>query len=295
MVTRGLTGNREMVTAGAADTDAPPTDALQLFLSQIRRVPLLTAAREVELAKRIERGDATARREMVEANLRLVVSIAKRYRHQGLPFLDLIQEGSIGLARAAEKFDHRKGFKFSTYATWWIRQAVARAIADKARTIRIPVYVIEKLRAIAVAERRLAAELGRDATLAEIGPEVNMTAEEVERVRRNAELPISLETPIGDDDFELGNTIRDELAPSPDEVVQIVIQNETLRRVLKSLPIRQRQIIELRFGLDGREPRTLDEVGQLFSVTRERIRQIEQQTLTSLRIHASGELLGEAA
>jgi RNA polymerase primary sigma factor len=295
MVTRGLTGNREMVTAGAADTDAPPTDALQLFLSQIRRVPLLTAAREVELAKRIERGDATARREMVEANLRLVVSIAKRYRHQGLPFLDLIQEGSIGLARAAEKFDHRKGFKFSTYATWWIRQAVARAIADKARTIRIPVYVIEKLRAIAVAERRLAAELGRDATLAEIGPEVNMTAEEVERFRRNAELPISLETPIGDDDFELGNTIRDELAPSPDEVVQIVIQNETLRRVLKSLPIRQRQIIELRFGLDGREPRTLDEVGQLFSVTRERIRQIEQQTLTSLRIHASGELLGEAA
>ena len=210
-----------MVAAGAdepeVEAEAEPeitTDALQLFLKDIGKVPLLTAAQEVELAKRIERGEHAAKQAMVEANLRLVVSIAKRYRNQGLPFLDLIQEGTIGLVRAAEKFDYRKGFKFSTYATWWIRQAVARAIADKGRTIRMPVHVVEKLNRIMRSERKLRAELGREPSMEEISRDVEMSPDEVEGIRRSAQIPVSLEKPVGDDDeSEFGHFLADETAP----------------------------------------------------------------------------------
>ena len=271
------------------------TDSLQLFLKDIGKVELLTAAQEVELAKRIERGDHRAKQEMIEANLRLVVSIAKRYRNQGLPFLDLIQEGTIGLVRAAEKFDHRKGFKFSTYATWWIRQAVARALADKARTIRMPVHVVEKLNKIVRSERKLRAELGREPSSAEIGRDLELTPDEVEQIRRSSQTPVSLDKPVSDeDDSQLGHLIRDDSGPAPDEAVETALQNEALRRVVATLPSRQRTIIELRFGFDGHEPRTRDEVGETFNVTRERIRQIEQQTLKNLRVLATPALLDEA-
>ncbi len=270
-------------------------DGLQLFFNDIAKVKLLTAAQEVELAKRIERGDDRAKREMIEANLRLVISIAKRYRNRGLPFLDLIQEGSIGLVRAVEKFDHRRGFKFSTYATWWIRQAVARAVADKARTIRMPIHVVEKLREIGNAERRLAAGLGREASTVEVGRELGLRPDEIDRIRRSAQVPLSLDKPINDeDDSSIGDLIGDQSAQTPDEASQTMVRNEILRRVVAGLPSRQRQIIELRFGLDGGEPRTLEEVGRTFNLTRERIRQIEQQGLKHLRALARPELLGEA-
>jgi RNA polymerase primary sigma factor len=272
------------------------TDALQLFLKDIGRVELLTAAQEVELAKRIERGDLVAKREMVEANLRLVVSIAKRYRNQGLPFLDLIQEGTIGLVRAAEKFDHRKGFKFSTYATWWIRQAVARALADKARTIRMPVHVVEKLNRIGRAERKLRAELGRDPLSAEIAREVDLTPAEVETIRRSAQTPVSLEKPVGDEEeSEFGHFITDDLQPLPEEAVETTMRKETLKRILGSLSQRERRVLEMRYGLDGEQPRTLDEVGRTFNVTRERIRQIENQSLKKLRALAAANSLREVA
>ena len=207
------------------------TDALQLFLKDIGKVDLLTAAQEVELAKRIERGDHSAKQEMVEANLRLVVSIAKKYRNQGLPFLDLIQEGTIGLVRAAEKFDYRKGFKFSTYATWWIRQAVARALADKARTIRMPVHVVEKLNKIVRSERKLRAELGREPTAIEIGKDLDLTGEEVEHIRRSAQTPVSLEKPVGDEDeSEFGHFLTDANLPLPDEEAETTMRKETLRQ-----------------------------------------------------------------
>jgi RNA polymerase primary sigma factor len=260
------------------------TDSLQLFLKDIGKVDLLTAAQEVELAKRIERGDHSAKQEMVEANLRLVVSIAKKYRNQGLPFLDLIQEGTIGLVRAAEKFDYRKGFKFSTYATWWIRQAVARALADKARTIRMPVHVVEKLNKIVRSERKLRAELGREPNAAEIGKDLDLSAEEVEHIRRSAQTPVSLEKPVGDEDeSEFGHFITDENMPLPDEEAEVTLRKETLRKILGTLSSRERQVLELRYGLDGQHPRTLDEVGRTFNVTRERIRQIENQSLKKLR------------
>jgi RNA polymerase primary sigma factor len=260
------------------------TDSLQLFLKDIGRVDLLTAAQEVELAKRIERGDHRAKQEMVEANLRLVVSIAKRYRNQGLPFLDLIQEGTIGLVRAAEKFDHRKGFKFSTYATWWIRQAVARALADKSRTIRIPVHVVEKLNRIGRSERKLRAELGHEPTSAEIAAAVELSVDEVEQIRRKAQPPVSLEKPVGDEEeSELGHFITDEFAPLPDEAAATALRNEALDRILSTLSEREQRVLVLRYGLRGEHPRTLDEVGQTFNVTRERIRQIESQCLKKLR------------
>jgi RNA polymerase primary sigma factor len=272
------------------------TDALQLFLKDIGKVDLLTAAQEVELAKRIERGDHGAKQEMVEANLRLVVSIAKKYRNQGLPFLDLIQEGTIGLVRAAEKFDYRKGFKFSTYATWWIRQAVARALADKARTIRMPVHVVEKLNKIVRSERKLRAELGREPTSGEIGRDLDLSAEEVEHIRRSAQTPVSLEKPVGDEDeSEFGHFITDENLPLPDEEAEITLRKETLRKILGTLSSRERQVLELRYGLDGQHPRTLDEVGRTFNVTRERIRQIENQSLKKLRALADAVKLRDVA
>jgi RNA polymerase primary sigma factor len=268
-------------------TEAPrevSTDALQLFLKDIGKVDLLTAAQEVGLAKRIERGDHSAKQEMVEANLRLVVSIAKRYRNQGLPFLDLIQEGTIGLARAAEKFDYRMGFKFSTYATWWIRQAVGRALADTARTIRMPVHVVEKLKEIVGSERKLRAELGREPTSAEIGRDLELTTDVVEQIRRSAQTPVSLEQPVGDEDeSEFGDLLTDENQELPDEVAEVTLRKEALQKILHTLPSRQRQVLELRFGLDGQQPRTLDEVGRTFNVSRERIRQIENQSLKKLR------------
>ena len=260
------------------------TDTLQLFLKDIGKVPLLTAAQEVELAKRIESGDHSAKQAMVEANLRLVVSIAKRYRNQGLPFLDLIQEGTIGLVRAAEKFDHRKGFKFSTYATWWIRQAVARAIADKGRTIRMPVHVVEKLNKIHRSERKLRAELAREPLDAEIANDLDLTLEEVVQIRRSAQTPVSLEKPVGDDDeSEFGHFLRDETSLLPDEAAEVTLRREALRSILDALSPREREVLELRYGLDGQQPRTLDEVGRTFNVTRERIRQIEHQSLKKLR------------
>ncbi|HEY8629093.1 MAG TPA: sigma-70 family RNA polymerase sigma factor [Gaiellaceae bacterium] len=294
----------EVVTADDEDEapiaeEAPrevSTDALQLFLKDISRVDLLTAAQEVELAKRIERGDHSAKQEMVEANLRLVVSVAKKYRNQGLPFLDLIQEGTIGLVRAAEKFDYRHGFKFSTYATWWIRQAVARALADKARTIRMPVHVVEKLNKIVRSERKLRAECGREPTSAEIGRELELTTDEVEQIRRSAQTPVSLEKPVGDEDgSEFGHFLTDENQESPDEAAEVTLRKEALQKILHTLSSRQRQVLELRFGLDGQPPRTLDEVGRTFNVTRERIRQIEKQSLKKLRMLADAAKLRDVA
>jgi RNA polymerase primary sigma factor len=272
------------------------TDALQLFLKDVGRVDLLTAAQEVELAKRIERGDHRAKQEMVEANLRLVVSIAKRYRNQGLPFLDLIQEGTIGLVRAAEKFDYRKGFKFSTYATWWIRQAVARALADKARTIRMPVHVVEKLNKIVRSERKLRAELGREPTGAEIARDLELTPDEVDQIRRTAQSPVSLEKPVGDEEeSEFGHFITDESEPLPEEAAEVTLRKETLEKILSQLSQRERRVLELRYGLNGEHPRTLDEVGRAFNVTRERIRQIENQSLKKLRALAESQKLRDVS
>src|SRR5579862_3773770 len=223
------------------------TDALQLFLKDIGKVDLLTAAQEVELAKRIERGDHRAKQEMVEANLRLVVSIAKRYRNQGLPFLDLIQEGTIGLVRAAEKFDWRKGFKFSTYATWWIRQAVERALADKGRTIRMPVHMVERLQKIVSSERKLRAEGGREPTSEDIADDLEMTVDQVEQIRRVSQAPLSLENPVGDDDeSEFGHFIEDENAPLPDAAASLSFRDEALTKCLESLGDRERRVLEMR-------------------------------------------------
>ncbi len=275
---------------------SPQIDGLQLFLKDIGKVELLTAAEEVELAKRIERGDHRAKQEMVEANLRLVVSIAKRYRNQGLPFLDLIQEGTIGLVRAAEKFDWRKGYKFSTYATWWIRQAVARALADKGRTIRMPVHVVEKLNKIVRSERKLRGELCREPLAIEIASDVELPLDEVEQILRTSQAPISLEKPVGDDEeSEFGHFIPDDSAPAPDEAAELSMRKESLRQILESLSYRERRVLELRYGLDGQHPRTLDEVGRAFNVTRERIRQIENQCLKKLRALADSKSLRDVA
>jgi RNA polymerase primary sigma factor len=260
------------------------TDGLQLFLKGISKVRLLTAQEEVELAKRIERGSFEAKQKMVESNLRLVVSIAKNYRNQGLPFLDLIQEGTLGLFRAAEKYDHRRGFKFSTYATWWIRQAVARALADKARTIRIPGHIVERLKRIARAERTLVTNLGREPTAVEIAEQTGLAAEEVVAIRRSAQPPISLEKPVGDEDqAELGELIADERAESPYERAVETLANEALRDALGNLSYRERRILELRYGLSDQQQHSLEEIGRTFNVTRERIRQIERQSLRKLQ------------
>jgi RNA polymerase primary sigma factor len=273
-----------------------PLDPLQLFLKDIGKVGLLTAAQEVQLAKRIERGDHRARQELVEANLRLVVSIAKRYRHQGMPFLDLIQEGTFGLVRAAEKFDHRKGCKFSTYATWWVRQAVARALADKSRTVRMPVHVVEKLNRILRSERTLRAELGREPMSTEIAKAVDLPVAEVEQIIRTAQTPVSLETPVGDDEqAEFGHLLADENVPLPEVATELVLRAAALTSCLDSLGDRQRRVLELRYGLDGGRPRTLDEVGVVFNVSRERIRQIEKQSLKKLEALAEAQQLRAVA
>jgi RNA polymerase primary sigma factor len=264
-------------------TVEPSLDSLRLYLREIGKVPLLTADQEVYLAKRIERGDMYAKTQMIEANLRLVVSIAKSYLGRGLSFLDLIQEGSLGLIRAVEKFDYRKGYKFSTYATWWIRQAVTRAIADKARTIRIPVHMVEKLNKVVHIERQLVQRLGREPEAEEIAEELEITVFEVRDILRMSQLPVSLEKPIGEEEeSSLGDFVPDESAESPYDTAQVQLRREDIKRALDALPERERQVIELRFGLLGEQPCTLEEVGRAFGVTRERIRQIENNTLKKL-------------
>ena len=260
------------------------TDALQLFLREAGRHQLLTAAQEVELAKKIERGDMAAKTHMIQANLRLVVSIAKNYRNQGLPFLDLIQEGTLGLIRAVEKFDWRRGFKFSTYATWWIRQAVARALADKARTIRMPVHIVERLQKINRAERSLWTQLGRDPTLEEIADEASLTSEQVLEVRAAARASASLDAPVGDDeDATLGDFVAGD-EPLPEDEVDVQLRRRALHDALLSLPEREREVVTLRYGIDGNEPRTLEEIGHRLGLTRERVRQIELDSLRRLSL-----------
>jgi len=277
-------------------TVEPSLDSLRLYLRSIGRVELLTAEQEVSLAKRLERGDMAAKRQMVEANLRLVVSIAKGYLGRGLSFLDLIQEGSLGLIRAVEKFDYRRGYKFSTYATWWIRQAVTRAIADKARTIRIPVHMVEKLNKVVHVERQLVQSLGREPTPDEIAAELQWTARDVKDILRFAQLPVSLEKPIGEeDDSELGDFVEDEAALSPFDTASENIRRENVRTVLEALPPREREVLEMRYGLKGHQARTLEEVGRAFGVTRERIRQIENNTLKKLENLPEAQRLREAS
>ncbi len=258
------------------------TDALQLFLREAGRHALLTAAQEVSLAKKIERGDRDAKQMMIQSNLRLVISIAKNYRNQGLPFLDLIQEGTLGLIRAVEKFDWRRGFKFSTYATWWIRQAVARALADKARTIRMPVHVVERLQKMNRAERTLWTSLGREPRIEEIAEEANLTVQQVQEVRAAARTSSSLDAPVGDtDDAVLGDFVAaDELLP--EEKVELELRSQALHAALTSLTARELEVVTLRYGLGGAEPKTLEEIGRRLGLTRERVRQIELDSLNHL-------------
>ncbi|HCW50901.1 MAG TPA: RNA polymerase sigma factor RpoD [Clostridiales bacterium] len=259
-------------------------DPVRMYLKEIGRVPLLTPEEEVELAKRVEAGDEEAKRRLAEANLRLVVSIAKRYVGRGMLFLDLIQEGNLGLMKAVEKFDYRKGYKFSTYATWWIRQAITRAIADQARTIRIPVHMVETINKLIRISRQLLQELGREPTPEEIAKEMDMSEERVREIMKIAQEPVSLETPIGEEeDSHLGDFIPDEDAQAPADAASFLLLKEQLKDVLGTLTPREQKVLRLRFGLDDGRPRTLEEVGRFFDVTRERIRQIEAKALRKLR------------
>ncbi len=268
------------------------TDALQLFLREAGRRPLLTAAQEVELTKRVERGDVDARQTMIESNLRLVVSIAKRYRHQGLPFLDLIQDGTLGLIRAVEKFDWRKGFKFSTYATWWIAQAVARGLADNARTIRMPVHIVERMQKLNQAERTLWTELGREPSLAELAERAGLSLQQALDVTGAARASTSLDQPLGDqEDTLFGDLVAGE-GPLPEERVEETLRNEALANALAILGERERDVIVLRYGLYGSEPKTLDEIGRGLGVSRERVRQLETEALKCLARPRETELLG---
>ena len=259
-------------------------DPVRMYLKEIGRVPLLSAEEEVRLAKRMEQGDEEAKKQLAEANLRLVVSIAKRYVGRGMLFLDLIQEGNLGLIKAVEKFDYGKGFKFSTYATWWIRQAITRAIADQARTIRIPVHMVETINKLIRVSRQLLQELGRDPTPEEIAAAMEIPVERVREIQKVAQEPVSLETPIGEEeDSHLGDFIEDEDAPAPAEAASYILLKEQLESVLETLTQREEEVLRLRFGLDDGRSRTLEEVGQKFGVTRERIRQIEAKALRKLR------------
>jgi RNA polymerase primary sigma factor len=259
-------------------------DPVRMYLKEIGKVPLLTAEEEIDLALRMEKGDNEAKRRLAEANLRLVVSIAKRYVGRGMLFLDLIQEGNLGLIKAVEKFDYRKGFKFSTYATWWIRQAITRAIADQARTIRIPVHMVETINKLIRVSRQLLQELGRDPHPEEIAKEMNMSVDKVREIMKISQEPVSLETPIGEEeDSHLGDFIPDEDIPAPAEAAAFTLLKEQLLGVLDTLTPREEKVLRLRFGLDDGRARTLEEVGKEFNVTRERIRQIEAKALRKLR------------
>ncbi|MBO6112517.1 MAG: RNA polymerase sigma factor RpoD [Lachnospiraceae bacterium] len=259
-------------------------DPVRMYLKEIGKVPLLTAEEEIELAKRMELGDEDAKKKLAEANLRLVVSIAKRYVGRGMLFLDLIQEGNLGLIKAVEKFDYRKGYKFSTYATWWIRQAITRAIADQARTIRIPVHMVETINKLIRVSRQLLQELGREPTPEEIAEKMNMPVERVREILKISQEPVSLETPIGEEeDSHLGDFIQDDQVPVPADAAAFELLKEQLNEVLDTLTEREQKVLRLRFGLDDGRARTLEEVGKQFSVTRERIRQIEAKALRKLR------------
>ncbi len=270
------------------DLSVPPgvkiNDPVRMYLKEIGRVDLLSAEEEISLAKRIEEGDEEAKRRLAEANLRLVVSIAKRYVGRGMLFLDLIQEGNMGLIKAVEKFDYRKGYKFSTYATWWIRQAITRAIADQARTIRIPVHMVETINKLIRVQRQLLQDLGREPTPEEIAEDMDLTPDKVREILKIAQEPVSLETPIGEeDDSHLGDFIEDQDATSPSEHAAYELLKEQLEDVLDTLTDREENVLRLRFGLDDGRTRTLEEVGKVFGVTRERIRQIEAKALRKLR------------
>lgn len=270
------------------DLSLPPgikiSDPVRMYLKEIGRVPLLTADEEVELSKRIEEGDEEAKRRLAEANLRLVVSIARRYAGRGMQFLDLIQEGNMGLIKAVEKFDYSKGFKFSTYATWWIRQAITRSIADQARTIRIPVHMVETINKLVRVSRQLLQELGREPTPEEIGKEMDISPEKVREIQKVSQEPVSLETPVGEEsDSNLGDFIEDQDALAPADAAAFELLKEQLEEVLDTLTEREENVLRLRFGLEDGRTRTLEEVGQVFGVTRERIRQIEAKALRKLR------------
>jgi RNA polymerase primary sigma factor len=272
--------------------DHTADDPVRMYLREIGQVPLLTSEQEIALARLVEKKDVEAKRRLTEANLRLVVSIAKRYMGRGLLFLDLIQEGNLGLIRAVEKFDYRLGYKFSTYATWWIRQAVTRAIADQARTIRVPVHAVETMNKLNRVQRELLQKNGREPTVTELAEALGVTANKVRDIQKATQEPVSLETPVGDEfDSELGDFIEDADADQPIEVVFREIRREELFRVLDSLPERDRKVLELRFGLKGERPRTLEEVGERFGVTRERIRQVEAKTLNRLKNYRDAQAL----
>lgn len=259
-------------------------DPVRMYLKEIGKVPLLSAEEEIDLAQRMEEGDESAKKRLAEANLRLVVSIAKRYVGRGMLFLDLIQEGNLGLIKAVEKFDYRKGYKFSTYATWWIRQAITRAIADQARTIRIPVHMVETINKLIRVSRQLLQELGREPTPEEIAEEMNMSVERVREILKISQEPVSLETPIGEEeDSHLGDFIQDDNVPVPADAAAFTMLKEQLEEVLSTLTEREQKVLRLRFGLDDGRARTLEEVGKEFNVTRERIRQIEAKALRKLR------------
>jgi len=259
-------------------------DPVRMYLKEIGKVPLLTAEEEIEIAKRMEAGDESAKQKLTEANLRLVVSIAKRYVGRGMLFLDLIQEGNLGLIKAVDKFDYRKGYKFSTYATWWIRQAITRAIADQARTIRIPVHMVETINKLIRVSRQLLQEYGREPTPDEVAKVMNISESKVREIIKIAQEPVSLETPIGEEeDSHLGDFIPDDEAPAPAEAASFTLMKEQLLAVLDTLTLREERVLRLRFGLDDGHQRTLEEVGRVFEVTRERIRQIEAKALRKLR------------
>ena len=277
-------------------TPGPTEDTVGLYLREISRVPLLTAAEEVSLAKGLEHGDHRARRRLIEANLRLVVSVARRYSGRGLSFLDLIQEGNLGLMRAVEKFDYRRGFKFSTYATWWIRQAITRALADQARTIRIPVHMVDQVNKLTRVSRALVSELGREPTEAEIAQVLETTPERIRELKQIAQDPVSLESPIGEEeDSHLGDFIEDKQAVAPAEAAGFTMMRTDVEDILSTLTPQERRVIQLRFGLINDEPLTLEQVGKRFGLTRERIRQIEAKALRKLRHPSRAKFLKEYA